>query len=78
MGLWFEHRDEKGNLADRGRFQSGSVEMLHLVEIHGDGSTSAASFSLKEAMALAKPSAHLPVEKRDWALRISFDDDASV
>lgn len=53
---------------------SGSVTLYQLVEIHGDGSTSAASFTLKEAIELCKPSSHLPVDRRDWALRISFDD----
>lgn len=73
MGLWLEHRDEKGNLIDRARFYDGEVEMLGLVEVHGDGSTSAPTFTLKEAMGLCKPSAHLPVEKRDWALRVQSD-----
>ncbi len=74
MGLWLEHRDDKGNLIERARFYSGHVEMLSLAEIHGDGSTSAARFSLKEGIELAKPSSHLPADKRDWALRVAFDD----
>ncbi len=77
MSLWLEHRDEKGILIEQAQFRDGRVEMLQLVEIHGDGSTSAPTFSLKEALALAKPSSHLPLDKREWALRISFDN-ASV
>jgi hypothetical protein len=75
MGLWLEHRDDKGTLIERSRFLNGSVTMVQLAEIYGDGSTSAAVFSLKEAVALAKMSSHLPVEKRDWVLRVGLADE---
>lgn len=72
MGLWLEHRDEKGNLLDRAQFLSGSATLYHLCEVNGDGSTQAPTFTIKQAVELCKLSAHLPVEKRDWALRVEF------
>jgi hypothetical protein len=73
MGLWLEHRDEKGTLLDRAQFRDGIVELVHLVEVNGDGSTSCPTFTVKQAVDLAKLSSFLPPERRDWALRISFD-----
>lgn len=72
MGLWLEHRDDKGKLIERARFLNGSVTLSQLVEITDEGSTEEVCFSLKEAIALAKTSSHLPVERRDWSLRIGF------
>lgn len=75
MGLWLEHRDEKGNLIDRGRFFGGRVIMANLVEYIDGGSTEVIpEFTLREAQELCKPSNGLPLERRDWVLRISFDD----
>lgn len=73
MGLWLEHRDENG-LVERAPFLNGMVSMDELVEYIDDAPAGPAVFSLKEAIALAKPSAHLPREKREWALRIDFPE----
>lgn len=75
MGLWLEHRDEKGQLIDRACFQGGVVVMSNLTEFF-DGMDAGVSptFTIKDAIALAKLSAYLPVEKRDWALRVESDD----
>lgn len=71
MALWLEHRDDKGTLIERARFLNGSVTLLQLIEIT-DEIVDGVCFSLKEAIALAKTSAHLPVERRDWSLRIDL------
>jgi hypothetical protein len=63
MALWLEHRDDKGVLIEGARFFNSSVTLIDQEPM-----------ALKEAVALAKPSAHLPVDKRDWALRIVVDD----
>jgi hypothetical protein len=67
MGLWLEHRDESGNLIDRGRFLGGTVTLYEMAE-------EPLTVSADQAMKLAKLSSHLPVEKRDWVLRIVSDD----
>lgn len=64
MGLHLERRDDSGRLVFRVR-SSGGVFMLP-----DDLDT----LSVEEARGLAKLSAHLPLERRDWALRIGSDD----
>lgn len=71
MGLWLEHRDEKGNLVDRARFFGGIVMMMEMSD--GD-SEEPLVLSVKQAQELAKMSSHLPAGKRDWTLRIDFGD----
>lgn len=72
MGLWLEHRDEKGNLIDRGQFFGGQVVMPLMGA--GDGTEAALTLTLKQAQELAKMSNGLPAEKRDWVLRVKFSD----
>ena len=62
MGLWLEHRDEKGTLIERERFVGGVVSLVE----H--------DLTLQQAVELCKLSAYLPSEKRDWALRIGFGE----
>lgn len=66
MGLWLEHRDDSGKLLDRERFSNDLVIV----------SLAAEPFALTatEARVLSRASVHLPIEKREWALRIGFDD----
>lgn len=75
MGLWLEHRDAKGQLTDRARFSEGSVTMTNLTEFIEGGDTGVSpSFTIAEAVSLAKASAGLPPERREWVLRVSFAD----
>lgn len=60
MALLLEHRDENGQLVFRSRFVSGSVESPLDFEPLGIG----------QAVQLAKLSAHQPLEKRAWVLRV--------
>lgn len=63
MGLWIENRDDKtGVLVFRARFVGGAVDLP-------DGER----LSVVQAVQLAKLSAHLPAEKRDWVLRVDAD-----
>jgi hypothetical protein len=61
MGLWLEYR-ENGVLTEREPFVEGVAEFV------------AAPYTIAQAVQLAKLSAHMPVEKRDWSLRIVFGD----
>ncbi len=65
MALLLERRNEKGELTGWAQFFEGYV-LLKSEE--GDD----LELSVDEARQLAKVSSHLPVEKRDWALRLSF------
>lgn len=69
MALWLEHRDDKGTLIDRAQFSGGQVIMHELTDFaYQDGPL---VLSMNEARQLARVSSHLPVEKRDWVLRIA-------
>jgi hypothetical protein len=79
MGLWFEHRDESGKLIDRVRFIDGHATLESLHEFVGfapDGEERWKPFivSIKDSVALARTSNYLPLEKREWVLRIGFDE----
>ncbi|HEU5118652.1 MAG TPA: hypothetical protein VFT74_18790 [Isosphaeraceae bacterium] len=64
MGLWLEQRDENGVLIAAGRFRGGLCATL----LGGN-------VTLEEAREMCRPSAHSPVERRPWALRIRFGED---
>ncbi len=68
MALWLEHRDDKGSLIDRAQFNGGQVILHEMMDFAQEGPL---VLSLNEARQLAKVSSHLPVEKRDWVLRIA-------
>ena len=63
MGLWLEYRDIEGRLIERERFSNGVVPFV------------ARDIPLEEAVKLARLSSHLPVEKREWVLRIGFGEE---
>lgn len=62
MGLWLEHRDDKGQLIEREPVLGGMAEFAF------------EQIPIQEALARAKASAGMPLEKREWALRLSFGD----
>lgn len=59
MGLWLEQRDDNGKLIASGRFQGGTVDL-------GEGRV----YTIDQVRQLCRFSSHLPLEKRDWVLRI--------
>lgn len=59
MGLWLEQRDESGKVIASGRFSGGTVDL-------GEDRV----FTLEQARQLCRFSSHLPLEKRDWVLRV--------
>jgi hypothetical protein len=80
MGLWLEHRDDKGKLLERTRFSGGKVTMTDMVEYVAGSPTDPLRFeplvlTIDEARHLCRASAHLPTEKRDWVMRIGFEDE---
>jgi hypothetical protein len=63
MGLWLEARDDTGKVTFRSRFQGGIIDLYEQESI-----------TVEQAVKLSRLSGHLPLERRDWVLRISFDD----
>lgn len=59
MGLWLEQRDENGQLLAAIRFINGVAD----------------SITIAEARDVCRVTAHLPIAKRAWALRIRFGED---
>lgn len=78
MGLWLEHRDEDGRLTDRVRFAGGHATLETVQELlsfkDGVEEWKPMTVSVKDAMNLSRPFSHMPPEKRQWALRIGFDE----
>ena len=67
MGLWLEQRDESGKLLRRERFANGIVEKWEDFPINLAGIV-----SIQSAREVCRGTAHLPPERRPWALRIGF------
>lgn len=78
MGLWLEHRDVDGKLTDRVRFVDGHVTLTTIQELASfkDGQEEWKPFVLssRDAVNLSRPFTHLPLEKREWSLRIGFEE----
>lgn len=62
MGLWLEHR-ENGVVNIRERFQNGKINTFE-----------SEPGSVEEAIKLARQSNDQPLEKREWVLRIGFNE----
>lgn len=70
MGLWLEHRNDQGLLIFRGRFVDGVVTVPP-----DEGQVATMTLDLKQAQQLAKLSSREErIERRDWALRIGFEE----
>jgi hypothetical protein len=65
MALWLEHRNDKGELLECVRFIGGRTTVC----IDADSDL---ELTVDEGRRLAQLSNHLPLDKREWVLRIDF------
>lgn len=62
MSLWIEIRDSDGNIVTKSRFAKGAATPFER------------ELDIVDAVSLAKSTSALPLEKREYALRINFEE----
>jgi hypothetical protein len=67
MGLYLEYRDRQGVVRNRSRFFDGLVTWT--LDCPDEE-----RWTHERVRELVRPSAHLPIEQREWALRVVPDE----